>query len=114
MKRIASHYLYLSPDMLYKRQVVEIDQDRFVRYFPLEEEIESVLWMPGVLFLSSRPIDFNEIREAIKGAVGENLAAFLERYSAPVNSGDTVSVYLITSIDLSSLTIQQGSDITAL
>ncbi|BEG98549.1 hypothetical protein [Bacteroides sedimenti] len=114
MKRIASHYLYLSPDMFYKRQVVEIDQESFVRYFPLEEEIESVLWMPGILFLSSRPIDFNKIREAFKGSVGENLSVFLKRYSAPVNRGDVVSVFLITSVDLSSFTILPGSDIKKL
>jgi len=42
MKRIASHFLILSPNALYKKQVIEIEDQRLIRFFPLEEEIESV------------------------------------------------------------------------
>ncbi|MEG0887554.1 MULTISPECIES: hypothetical protein [Bacteroides] len=53
MKRFASHYLFV-PDMGFLKQyVVELDEGRVVRYFPLTEEIESVEWMPGVIVLST-------------------------------------------------------------
>lgn len=114
MKRLASHFLFLSPDRIYKKQVVEINQREFIRFFPLEEEIESVLWMPGILFLTSQTIGFYEIRNALKKATGENLLTFLSNYSSPVVPGDVVSVYLITSVDFSSFAILTESCIEEL
>lgn len=55
MKRYASHYLYVPDIGFLKQQVVELDEGRFVRFFPLTEEIESVEWMPGVIVLSEEP-----------------------------------------------------------
>lgn len=53
MKRFAAHYLY-APDQGYLKQyVVELDREGWVsRYFPLRGEVESVVWLPGVIILS--------------------------------------------------------------
>ena len=52
MKRIASHYLFVPESGFLKQYVVELEEERVVRFFPLTEEIESVEWMPGVIVLS--------------------------------------------------------------
>jgi len=105
MKRIASHFLILSPDTIYKKQVIEIEDQRLIRFFPLEEEIESVVWMPGVIFLSSQKIELNEIRRELKVAVGEKICSFLHKHYSSINSDDPIYIYLFSSIDLSKLTI---------
>lgn len=51
MKRYASHYLYIPNIGFLKQQVVELNEGRVIRLFPLTEEIESVEWMPGVIEL---------------------------------------------------------------
>lgn len=105
MKRIASHYLILSPDNLYKKQVIEIDQQRLVRFFTLEEEIESVIWLSGVLFLSKKEINLSEIRKELKNSIGDKLLDFISEYSTNTKLGDPVFVYLIGSVDLFNLAI---------
>ena len=105
MKRIASHYLILSPDNLYKKQVVEIDQQCLVRFFTLEEEIESVIWLSGILFLSKKEINLSEIRKELKDSIGEKLLDFISEYSTDIKVGDQVYIYLIDSVDLFNLTI---------
>ena len=52
MKRFASHYLFVPESVFLKQYVVELEEERVVRSFPLTEEIESVEWMPGVIVLS--------------------------------------------------------------
>lgn len=52
MKRFASHYLFLPGAGYLKQQVVEVtDEGTVQRVFPLEEEVESVEWLPGVIAL---------------------------------------------------------------
>jgi hypothetical protein len=105
MKRIASHYLILSPDNMYKKQVIEIDQQHLVRFFTLEEEIESVIWLSGVLFLSKTEINLSEVRKELKNSIGEKLLDFISEYSTNTKLGDPVFVYLIGSVDLFNLAI---------
>ena len=51
MKRYASHFLFF-PDYGYlERHTVEMCGGRIVRIFPLEEEVESTEWLPGVIAL---------------------------------------------------------------
>lgn len=51
MKRYASHFLFF-PDYGYlERHAVEVCRGRIVRIFPLEEEVESTEWLPGVIAL---------------------------------------------------------------
>ena len=52
MKRFASHYLYVPDTGFLKQQVVEMEGEYVVRFFPLTEEIESVEWLPGVIELT--------------------------------------------------------------
>lgn len=52
MKRFASHYLYAPDTGFLKQQVVEMEGEYVVRFFPLTEEIESVEWLPGVIELT--------------------------------------------------------------
>ena len=111
MKRIASHYLILSPDNLYKKQVIEIDQQHLVRFFTLEEEIESVIWLSGVLFLSKTEINLSEVRKELKNLIGEKLLDFISKYSTDIKVGDQVYVYLIDSVDLFNLTIVSETNI---
>jgi len=114
MKRLASHFLILSPDKIYKKQVIEIENRRLIHFFPLEEEIESVLWMPGVIFLSSQKIDLYEIRRELKEAVGEGIHSFLNKYYSRINSDDSIYIYFFSSINLSTLGILEETGIEEL
>jgi hypothetical protein len=114
MKRLASHFLILSPDKIYKRQVIEIDNKRLIGIFPLEEEIESVSWMPGIIFLSSQKIDIYEIRKELKEAVGVTIHSFLNKYYTRINSGDSIYIYFFSSINLSTLHILEETGIEEL
>ena len=64
MKRYASHYLYIPNIGFLKQQVVELNEGRVIRLFPLTEEIESVEWMPGVIVLSTEQ-DIDKNREEL-------------------------------------------------
>jgi hypothetical protein len=58
LKRYASHYLMLPGIGYLKRQVVELSERGTVeRIFPLEGELESVEWLPGVIALLPEPGD---------------------------------------------------------
>ncbi|MDR0892044.1 MAG: hypothetical protein LBN24_05470 [Mediterranea sp.] len=58
LKRYASHYLMLPGIGYLKRQVVELSEKGTVeRIFPLEGELESVEWLPGVIALLPEPGD---------------------------------------------------------
>ncbi len=54
MKSFAAHYIKtLSEDYL-RQFVIQIDDDGVVsRFFPLEYEIESVEWLPGIIEIVS-------------------------------------------------------------
>lgn len=52
MKRFASHYLFVPNTGFLKQQVIEMEEEYVVRFFPLTEEIESVEWLPGVIELA--------------------------------------------------------------
>ncbi len=53
MKRYAASYVYLSPGQVYKQSVVELEGEKVIRLFPLKEEIESTVWLDGIILLSS-------------------------------------------------------------
>lgn len=52
MKRFASHYLYLTDYGFLKQYIVEINDEGYVSKISLlEEEIESIVWSPGIIIL---------------------------------------------------------------
>ena len=54
MKRFASHYLLIPGVGFVKQQVVEISDEGVAQnIFPLNEEVESVEWLPGLIVLLS-------------------------------------------------------------
>lgn len=53
MKRYAASYVYLPSGQICKRCVVELEGQQVVRSFPLNEEIESTIWLNGIILLSS-------------------------------------------------------------
>ena len=53
MKRFAAHYIYLLPGKVYKQYVVELDGKNVSHLFPFNEEIESTIWLDGIILLSS-------------------------------------------------------------
>jgi hypothetical protein len=64
IKRYASHFLLLPEYGFLKLCVVEIGLEGDVlRVFPLLEELETVEWHPGVILLSEKEEDKNEITQ---------------------------------------------------
>lgn len=64
MKRFASHYLHIPSYGFFKQYVVEIDCNGYIAsLYPLKEEAESIIWIPGVISLF-RESDLKEGREA--------------------------------------------------
>lgn len=53
MKRYAASYIYLSHGQVYKQFVVELEGEKVTRLFPLKQEIESTVWLDGIILLSS-------------------------------------------------------------
>ena len=52
MKRFASHYVYLPSFGFLKKYVTEINDEGYVvALYRLEEEMESMIWTPGVIRL---------------------------------------------------------------
>lgn len=51
MKRVATHYIYIVGHGYLKRWVVQLEQGRVERLFPLCGEVEDTLWMPGLIAL---------------------------------------------------------------
>ncbi len=54
MKRYAAHYLYGFAVEFDGLAVVELDNGIVSSFFPLKEEIYSVIWLGGVIILSGR------------------------------------------------------------
>lgn len=113
MRRLASHFL-IAPDLLSKNGVIEINNQKLIRIFSLNEEIESAAWFPGILILSSHQIDVTKINSEMINAIGENISSFIADYLSPTIVGEDVYVYHISSVDLSSFSITKESKITEL
>ena len=74
MKRFASHYLLIPGVGFVKQQVVEISDEGVAQnIFPLNEEVESVEWLPGLIVLLSVH-QMEEIRNT--GMVVKNIPVF--------------------------------------
>lgn len=50
MERFAANYLYL-PDYGFLKQCVVEREEHTIHIFPLKEEIEAVVWIPGIICL---------------------------------------------------------------
>lgn len=88
MKRFASHYLYLPSHGLLRQYVVEIDDEgRVTMLFPLKEESESVIWVPGVIVLISQDTleaskgDYTMLREEISFSSKVTHSLYAEEYT---------------------------------
>ncbi len=51
MKRYASHNLRLADGTCLKLQVIEVEEGRVVRHYPLTEEPEDTFWVSGTIRL---------------------------------------------------------------
>ncbi|WP_300813464.1 hypothetical protein [uncultured Bacteroides sp.] len=52
-RRYAAHYLRLPDSHFLRQHVVEVENGCVVRMFPLNEEIEDVEWLPGLIALET-------------------------------------------------------------
>lgn len=114
MKRLASHFLILSPSNIVQRGIAEIKENQLVRLSSLEEEIESTSWFTGIIILSLNKINCSEVNIAIKNGVGEKVTTFIGSYLSEVEIGDLVHIYNISSVNLETLTILESTKITEL
>ena len=77
MKRFASHYLLIPGVGFVKQQVVEISDEGVAQnIFPLNEEVESVEWLPGLIVLLSVH-QMEEIKNT--GMVVKNVPVFQQK-----------------------------------
>ena len=64
MKRYAAHYIYLSPEKIYKLHVIELNEDGTIRQlFPLTVEIESTIFINGTLVVCPKDISSTIIQD---------------------------------------------------
>lgn len=67
MKRFSSHYLWAQHTGLQKQFVVEVSEGCVTRLFPLTEELESVEWHPGIIFLlPEKEISLDDLKQAMQ------------------------------------------------
>lgn len=115
MRRIASHFLILSSKEVLKKQVIEIADHKVIRHFPLENEIESAQWMPGVLFVTSQKIDCERIKTELIGAEGEGILDFLNKFDLfGIKENSAIYLYLFNAVNLNDLKITKETNITEL
>lgn len=77
MKRFASHYLYIPSHGFLKQHVIEIDSNGYVTtLYPLKEEVESVIWIPGVIAFITAPL-LQDVKE--RQWKGSNIIAFEQK-----------------------------------
>lgn len=70
MKRYASHYIFIATEGYLRQGVVEMDEGRIIRLFPLTEEIENTEWLSGAILICPETLEhtisgseiFQEIR----------------------------------------------------
>lgn len=72
MKRYASPYLYVPDEGYLRQQVIETENGCVINYYPLREESEEVVWLPGLIELAGEkdcrhafhnyPFDFSAMR----------------------------------------------------
>lgn len=55
MERYASLLLYLSPKQIRKQYIIELNDHRVSRFYSFIEEIESTVWLGGIIILSTNP-----------------------------------------------------------
>ena len=122
MKRFASHYLLIPGVGFVKQQVVEISDEGVAQnIFPLNEEVESVEWLPGLIVLLSVH-QMEEIRNT--GMVVKNIPVFQQNLpvlivasSCTLNdfldtsrtSGDVLVPYLFYPFDFTSMRPVDGT-----
>ena len=96
MKRFASHYLLIPAVGFVKQQVVEISDEGVAQnIFPLNEEVESVEWLPGLIVLLSVH-QMEEIKNT--GMVVKNIPVFQQNLPVLiVASSCTLNDFLDTS-----------------
>ena len=66
MKRFVSHYLYIPTYGFLKQYVIEINSNGHVStLYPLIEEAESIIWVPGVILLIT-PEQLSEMEKELQ------------------------------------------------
>lgn len=74
MKRFASHYVYIPSYGFLKQYVIEINSNGCVAaLYPLEEEAESIIWIPGVILLITQ-VQLSEVEKTRTLPVGKTIA----------------------------------------
>ena len=122
MKRFASHYLLIPGVGFVKQQVVEISDEGVAQnIFPLNEEVESVEWLPGLIVLLSVH-QMEEIRNT--GMVVKNIPVFQQNLPVLIvassctlndfldtsrNSGEVLFPYLFYPFDFTSMRPVDGT-----
>lgn len=53
MRRVAAHYLYLPGGNRIHLPVVELEGDKVINYYPIEDELPVTEWLGGIIILSS-------------------------------------------------------------
>lgn len=105
--RYASHYLYVSADKVYKQYAVELDGMHASRIVPIIEEIESTIWLGGIIVLSELAEFTIKTNQTFQELIDE-LCSDIEIVEDKVLSNE-VFVYHLALVDLPTLTLLQNS-----
>jgi len=103
MKRFASNFIYCSLNKLHKLSVIEVVKSKVTRIFPLETEVESTVWLEGIIVLSQKDQycvkPSSTIKETIEDLTSDNNLESDCMESSPF-------AYSISSSDLAALNFQ--------
>ena len=73
MKRFAAHYVWSGNAGFQKHQVIEMEEEKVWRIFPLTEEMESVEWFPGIIVLTTeKGLTLEAIKQILCGRQENN------------------------------------------
>lgn len=107
MMRYASHYLYISGTQLYKKYAVELEDSCVSRIFSLTQEIESTVWVEGILILSLLPEYSVRTNQTFQELICEMTVGLGLELGDSIPFG--VYAYHLSSVNLQDLTLFPSS-----
>lgn len=109
MKRFVAHYLYSSSNNVFYQYIVEIENGEVVTFYPFSEEIESTVWLNGIIIFSLTP-DYVFHPSTLLS----DLITKMTLGVSPENPATPVYAYFLSNVNFPDMTITEKSELIKL
>ncbi len=108
MKRFVAHYLYSSSNVFHQ-YIVEVENGEVITFYPFSEEIESTVWLNGIIMLSLTP-DYAFHHNTLLS----DLIAKMTDGTNSKNPFTPVYAYFLSNVNFTNMTITEKSELIKL